>query len=102
MYFDAQRSRRSLAVAFIGALILQAEPTLAQRPAGAASPARTIEDRTASMRKLDGFFPLYWDSTAGQLFMEIPRLDVEVLHLAGLGAGLGSNDIGLDRGQLQV
>lgn len=53
------------------------------------------------MRKLDGFFPLYWDSTAGQLFMEIPRINTEVLHLAGLGAGLGSNDIGLDRGQLQ-
>jgi hypothetical protein len=53
------------------------------------------------MRKIDGFFPLYWDSAAGQLFMEIPRLDTEVLHVAGLGAGLGSNDIGLDRGGMQ-
>jgi hypothetical protein len=53
------------------------------------------------MRKLDGFFPLYWDSTAGQLFMEIGRLNTDVLHVTGLGAGLGSNDIGLDRGQLQ-
>jgi hypothetical protein len=32
--------------------------------------------------------------------MEIPRLDTEVLYITGLGAGLGSNDIGLDRGQL--
>ena len=52
------------------------------------------------MRKLDGFFPLYWDSAGGQLFMEIPRLNMEVLHVAGLAAGLGSNDIGLDRGGL--
>src|SRR5688572_25373481 len=84
--------------AAIVALLILSTPALAQRPA--AAPARTIEDRTASMRKLDGFFPLYWDSAGGQLFMEIPRLNSEVLHVMGLGAGLGSNDIGLDRGGL--
>lgn len=73
----------------------------AQGRAGGTGTLRTIEDRTASMRKLDGFFPLYWDSTAGQLFMEIPRLNTEVLHLMGMGAGLGSNDIGIDRGGFQ-
>jgi hypothetical protein len=80
-------------------LALTALPVLAQGRAGGGGQAlRTIEDRTSTMRKLDGFFPLYWDSTAGQLFMEIPRLNVEVLHLMGVGAGLGSNDIGIDRG----
>jgi hypothetical protein len=73
----------------------------AQGRGGGTGALRTIEDRTASMRKLDGFFPLYWDSTAGQLFMEIPRLNTEVLHLMGFGAGLGSNDIGIDRGGFQ-
>jgi hypothetical protein len=62
---------------------------------------QSIEERTQGMRKLDGFYPLYWDEAAGQLFMEIPRLNEEVLHVAGLAAGLGSNDIGLDRGILQ-
>jgi hypothetical protein len=52
------------------------------------------------MRKIDGFFPLYWDEAAGQLWMEIARFDTEILYINGLGAGLGSNDIGLDRGQL--
>ncbi|MGH7680254.1 MAG: zinc-dependent metalloprotease [Gemmatimonadaceae bacterium] len=80
-------------------LLTLAAPAAAQRPA--ATPARTIEERTASMRKLDGYFPLYWDSAGGQLFMEIPRFNAEVLHVTGLGAGLGSNDIGLDRGGLQ-
>src|SRR5688572_7782050 len=61
---------------------------------------QTIETRTAAMRKLDGFFPLYFDSAGGQLFMEIPRLNAEVLHVAGMGAGLGSNDVGIDRGGL--
>jgi len=67
----------------------------------AAAEQRTIEERTANMRKLDGFFPLYWDEAAGQLFMEISRFDTEVLYITGLGSGLGSNDIGLDRGILQ-
>ena len=61
-------------------------------------PLPSIEEKTAGMQKLDGFFPLYWDERSGQLWMEVPRFDTEVLHIAGLGAGLGSNDIGLDRG----
>lgn len=65
-----------------------------------AGPLPTIEDRTAGMKKLDGFFPLYWDERAGQLWMEIARFETEVLHSAGYGAGLGSNDIGIDRGAL--
>jgi hypothetical protein len=89
------------AIAAVG-FLLSAVPVLAQAGRGGAGGApRSIEERTAGMRKLDGFFPLYWDSAAGQLFMEIPRLDTTVLNLTGLGAGLGSNDIGLDRGQLQ-
>ncbi|HVQ17271.1 MAG TPA: DUF5117 domain-containing protein, partial [Vicinamibacterales bacterium] len=51
------------------------------------------------MQKLDGYFPIYWDERAGSLFLEIPRLDTEFLLSTGLAAGLGSNDIGLDRGQ---
>ena len=60
----------------------------------------TIESKTAGMKKLDGFFPLYWHEAAGTLWMEISRFDTEVLHMGGLAAGLGSNDIGLDRGQM--
>jgi hypothetical protein len=99
----APRLDRRILVAAAGILAIVApgaSPVDAQ-PARPAAATRTIEDRTAGLRKLDGFFPLYWDSTAGQLFMEIPRLNTEVLHLAGLAAGLGSNDIGLDRGGLQ-
>ncbi len=87
---------RGIALALVG-LMLPAVVT-AQ---GAPRPAlQSIEARTATMWKLDGFFPLYWDDAAGQLWLEIPRFDVEVLYITGLAAGLGSNDIGLDRGQL--
>jgi hypothetical protein len=67
-----------------------------QAPAGGRPPS--IESRTAGMQKLDGCFPLYWDEGTGLLFLEIPRLDTEFLYSTGLAAGLGSNDIGLDRG----
>jgi len=72
------------------------------RAGGQAGSARVpdIADRTASMQKIDGFFPTYWDESTGALFLEIPELGREVLYVSGLSAGLGSNDIGLDRAQL--
>ena len=71
------------------------------RGGAAQAPARipTIEERTAGMTKLDGFFPVYWEERTGYLWLEIPRFDTPVLYTTGLAAGLGSNDIGLDRGQ---
>jgi hypothetical protein len=81
------------AVATLGAPLLHA-----QTPAPRTGPAQTIEERTTGLRKIDGYFPLYWDERTGSMFMEIPRFDTEFLMSTGLSAGLGSNDIGLDRG----
>jgi hypothetical protein len=69
---------------------------------GQTRPARppAIAQRTDGLRKIDGFFPLYWDDQAGALLLEIPKLDAEVLFQTGIAAGMGSNDIGLDRGLL--
>jgi hypothetical protein len=50
------------------------------------------------MHKIDGYFPLYWDEKTGNLWLEIPSFDTDFLYVTGLAAGLGSNDIGLDRG----
>jgi len=68
------------------------------RPAQASK--TSIADKTKGMQKQDGFFPLYWDDLSGDLFLEIPRLNLEVLYQTGMSQGLGSNDIGLDRGLL--
>jgi len=65
-----------------------------------AGPLPSIEEKTAGLKKLDGYFPLYWNERSGQLWMEVPRFGVEVLHSTGFGSGLGSNDIGIDRGAL--
>ncbi|MPY89675.1 MAG: DUF5117 domain-containing protein [Luteitalea sp.] len=91
----------SLAMGGTLAVLLAAPVSLAQ-PAGTDSPVPppSIEKKTASMKKIEGFLPLYWDEQRGQLWMEISQLGVELLHSAGFGSGLGSNDIGLDRGQL--
>src|SRR5471030_1898578 len=71
------------------------------RGGGVPAPPRipAIEERTAGMHKLNGYFPVYWDERTGYLLLEIPRFDTGFLYATGLAAGLGSNDIGLDRGQ---
>ena len=63
-------------------------------------PSRSIAKRTAGLRRIDGFMPLYWDESAGRLWMEIGRFNTECLYQVSLPAGVGSNPIGLDRGQM--
>ncbi|MBI3210565.1 MAG: DUF5117 domain-containing protein, partial [Candidatus Solibacter usitatus] len=60
----------------------------------------TIAAKTAGMTKWDGYFPLYWDERNGKLYVEISRWNMDFLYVSSLPAGLGSNDVGLDRGQL--
>src|SRR2546430_2045187 len=60
----------------------------------------TIAEKVAGMQKFPGYFPFYWDAKAGKIWLEINRWDSEFLYVESLPAGIGSNDIGLDRGQL--
>ncbi|MGI8672131.1 MAG: zinc-dependent metalloprotease [Luteitalea sp.] len=59
-----------------------------------------IGERTRQWTRMDGFVPLYWDEQSGRIYLEISRLDQELLYQTSLPAGVGSNPIGLDRGQL--
>src|SRR5215831_6142806 len=61
---------------------------------------KSFDARIAALQKIDGYVPLYWDAVSGKLLMEISRFDKEFLYQVSLPAGLGSNPIGLDRGQL--
>src|SRR5262249_46008481 len=56
--------------------------------------------QVAGARALPGLFKLYWDDRAGKLWLEIDQWQREFLYLSSLPAGVGSNDIGLERGQL--
>src|SRR5215218_8080834 len=62
--------------------------------------AQKISDKVAGMEKFPGFFPFYWDAKAGKIWLEIDKWNTEFLYVESLPAGIGSNDIGLDRGQL--
>jgi Met-zincin/Domain of unknown function (DUF5117) len=74
-------------------------PTRPRAPeATAALPS--IAAKVAGTRAIPGLFPLYWDDRAGTLWLEIGQWQRDVLYVSGLAAGVGSNDIGLDRGQL--
>lgn len=67
---------------------------------GAQATLPAIAEKVRGFQVIDGFLPLYWDGAAGKLWLEVPRLDEELIYIVSLPAGLGSNDIGLDRGQL--
>src|SRR5260370_32596202 len=60
----------------------------------------TIAEKVAGMQKYPGYFPFYWDAKAGKIWLEIDKWNSEFLYVESLPAGIGSNDIGLDRGQL--
>ena len=74
---------RTVRTILLPALLVVAAPAFlasaaAQPAARVAAPEKTptIEDKTAGMQKLDGYFPLYWDEQSGTLYMEI----LEVRH----------------------
>ena len=60
----------------------------------------SISEKTSGMQKFSGFFNFYWDAKAGRIWLEIESLNTEFLYVSSLPSGVGSNDIGLDRGQL--
>ena len=60
----------------------------------------TIAAKTENLDKRDGFLPAYWDANTGKVYLEVSRMGEDLLYVTSLPAGLGSNDIGLDRSQL--
>jgi hypothetical protein len=69
------------------------------------SALETIAAKTAGMKHIPGYLPLDWDPKAGKLYMEVPQLDAagrspDFIYTNSLPYGTGSNDLGLDRGQV--
>ena len=59
-----------------------------------------INEIVGNARPIAGYFNLYWDDDKGKLYWEIDQLDTEFLYQISMGSGLGSNPVGIDRGQL--
>ena len=53
-----------------------------------------------NVTKYNGYLSFYYDDSSDKIYLEIDKLDHEFLYIRSLSEGLGSNDIGLDRGQL--
>lgn len=56
--------------------------------------------KTKNLEQYKGYFNFYYDNSTDKIFIEVSKLDQEFLYVNSLAAGIGSNDIGLDRGQL--
>ncbi|MBL6446257.1 DUF5117 domain-containing protein [Fulvivirga sp. 29W222] len=59
-----------------------------------------IAGKTAGMQKYEGYFEYYYDFKTDKILLVVDKFDQEFLYVNSLSAGVGSNDIGLDRNQL--
>ncbi len=57
-------------------------------------------DKKEDLKNYEGFFNFYYSEADDEIYLEVKDLDKEFLYVHSLATGLGSNDIGLDRGQL--
>jgi len=87
-------------ITLLSILMLFSPALLAQSRTNAETKAPTIAEKVSGMERFPGYFPFYWDAKAGKIWLEIDKWNSEFLYAESLPAGIGSNDIGLDRGQL--
>ncbi|MFY9241758.1 MAG: zinc-dependent metalloprotease [Polaribacter sp.] len=50
--------------------------------------------------KYEGYMPFYYDENTDKIYLQIEKLNTDFLYVNSLSQGIGSNDIGLDRGKL--
>ena len=50
--------------------------------------------------EFNGFFDFKYEEKSNKIFLKVDKLNYDFLYIHSLTTGLGSNDIGLDRGQL--
>ncbi len=92
---------RLLRLAAVSALSVAASAGFAPPVAAQEGPLPSIEEKTQNADRMEGFFNLYWEDSSGSLYWEIDELGTEFLYQISMGSGLGSNPVGIDRGQLR-
>lgn len=63
-----------------------------------ASFAATFEETIQTLEHRPGFFDVYYDDKKAKVYLAIEQVEQDFILLTSLPYGLGSNDIGLDRG----
>ncbi len=66
---------------------------------GPPRPAERGEGPGVRGQRFDGYLPITWDAEKARLDLE-PRLNETMIYQTSLPAGVGSNPLGLDRGEL--
>jgi hypothetical protein len=81
--------------------IAQDQPQKEASQRSASRPLPTIAEKIGAMQSYPGFLPFYWDAREGTLWLRIDKdkWQTPFLFYESLTDGVGSNDIGLDRGQ---
>ena len=59
-----------------------------------------ITDSIKDLQKHDGYFNFYYSPKKDKIYLQVDKLDKDFLYVEFLSSGIGSNDVGLDRGQL--
>jgi hypothetical protein len=79
----------------------------ATHEASEVKPLPGMAERTAGMRHESGLLGLDYDARAGRIYLEVPLTadpahtrSAEMIYVVSLPHGAGSNDLGLDRGQI--
>lgn len=96
---------RFVFLAFIGCYLAASQLALAAPAAAQAEAANSaVAEFTAKLQAHEGFFTFYHDQANGKIYLQVPRQSAtnqaQFIFQTSLPWGLGSNDIGLDRGQL--
>ncbi|WP_231730971.1 zinc-dependent metalloprotease [Lacimicrobium alkaliphilum] len=61
--------------------------------------AAGVKEFTQGMQHHQGYFDFYYHSEEDKVFLVVDKLDTPFIFQSSLPRGIGSNDIGLDRGQ---
>ena len=61
---------------------------------------KSIDEYTQGFKSHKGFLDYYWDGSNGKVYLAVDPSDVEFLMASYLSGGMGSNDVGLDRGKI--
>lgn len=62
--------------------------------------ASQIEDFTHEMQQHEGYYHFFYDQSEDKVYLQVPRQPAPFIFQSSLPRGIGSNDLGLDRGQL--
>ena len=94
--------RFSRLLAYIAAALISlplAGSVSGQASQPATSGESSIAKKISGMKRMAGFIPLDWDEKEGKLYIEIGNFNKDFLLFNSLPYGVGSNDLGLDRGK---